>query len=273
MNSEKYFDLLISGEFEQAERLRISAVPDKLYKYVTLDGSCLDDLKFITLENGCIWFSRAELLNDPYEGKAMLLDRNKIREASVPDEVIDIYESMFGLDDLGLACFSGSGYDNLPLWAYYANRSKGFCIEYNVINKKAIHEVFYEPKRIKIGNIFLEIVKNARNAMEGDLYSKTIVDSSIMILMQSLYMKDVTWKHESEYRIIYPSVSAPGENIDAKLVGLSTARIIAGISCSAKMKKRLNDISRTIGCGNIYSAITSIDSFGIGLERYNDDSL
>lgn len=79
-----------------------------------------------------------------------LLDRQKMRESGYTDNIIDSYEKLFDFRDYGITCLSANDIDYLPMWAYYTNNHKGFCIEYEVIKKDCIHEVLYEPERIKV---------------------------------------------------------------------------------------------------------------------------
>lgn len=46
----------------------------------------------------------------------------------------------------------------MPMWAFYANNGRGFCIEYEVIYSNQIHKVFYEPDRIPLARIFADMM-------------------------------------------------------------------------------------------------------------------
>lgn len=49
MKINEYFQLLLEGKEQEAEKVRISTIPNKLIKFIWLDESEKDDLKFLTL--------------------------------------------------------------------------------------------------------------------------------------------------------------------------------------------------------------------------------
>ena len=77
MKINEYFQLLLEGKEQEAEKVRISTIPNKLIKFIWLDESEKDDLKFLTLKKDEMWFANKDLLNDPYEYKGMLIDKEK----------------------------------------------------------------------------------------------------------------------------------------------------------------------------------------------------
>lgn len=268
MMNAKYLELLLEGKLEVAELLRMSEIPSKLYKYISLNGTEDDEKKYYSLSTETIWFSGVEAFNDPYEHKGMILDCKGLMEAKVPKEVIEMYNELFNTDDLEVVSFSSSGYDNLPMWAYYANNSKGFCVEYDVIKQNAIHEVIYEPQRIKMKRLIMEIINHVRMAMNGDMQAKKVVASYSRILMQSMYIKDISWSHEKECRIVIPIREHAGENIPLNEIGIRLNRVIAGINCKENDRIRLNSILKGLGHGELYCAELSTESFGIELKKY-----
>lgn len=268
MDYQKYFDLLIKGQKLQAELLRQEDIPQKLIKFVALDGSEGDQKKFASLENRSLWFSKPAMYNDPYEFKGMFLDRKKFKDASYPDSVIDMYELLFDYSYMNpsIVCLSGTDIGYLPMWAYYANNSRGFCIEYDVVKKDCIHRVSYEGHRVKIASILMNMTKTLQDAMKTGNFSKA--EAVSRIFLENLYIKSKDWEHEKEYRIVRPDIPDPGKNIPIDQLGMRTSRVIAGIRCSDEDKERLNIISNEIGCGNISCAQLSTDNYGIELIPY-----
>lgn len=155
---------------------------------------------------------------------------------------------------LGVTCLSANPPENnMPMWAYYANNGKGFCIEYRVENAKQIHMVSYEPKRIPIASILIDSFRET-----GD--TNNVINTALFI--QQLFMKHESWSHEEEYRFVCPlPVGHPGCKVEAKGAGLKVERIIAGKGCSEEHMRRLNEISNQLGCGDIYRVELSEDSF------------
>ena len=129
MKTEEYLNLLMEGNIKEAEKVRQSTIPTKLIKFIWLDGSETDEKKFKTLRNNEIWFSAKSLLNDPYEFKGMMIDRYKMQTADYPDKIISMFQKMLDSDQYGITCLSANKIDYLPMWAYYTNNHKGFCIK------------------------------------------------------------------------------------------------------------------------------------------------
>lgn len=74
------------------------------------------------------------------------------------------------------------------------------------------------------------------------------------IFLQNLFIKDKSWKHENEYRIVYPLDGKKGMNVPVHRLGMKTNRIVAGINCSNSDLFRLNKISNELGLGNVYKS-------------------
>ena len=156
------------------------------------------------------------------------------------------YQTIFDFKDYGVTCLSSNSIDYLPMWAYYTNNRKGFCVEYEVIKKDCIHEVLYEPESIKVASLIIEYIKaiNSGQKEKAYCYSK--------IISQNLFIKTKSWEHEKEYRIVYPlDKNSKGMNVPVRKLGMRTSRIVAGMNCSEDNKKKLNEISNSLGLGNI----------------------
>lgn len=157
-----------------------------------------------------------------------------------------MYQTIFDLNDYGVTCLSSNSIDYLPMWAYYTNNHKGFCVEYEVIKKNCIHEVLYEPERIKVASLIIECIKAIKSGQKekADLYAK--------IFLQNLFIKAKSWEHEKEYRIVYQiDKNSKGMNVPVYKLGMKTSRIVAGMNCSEDNKKKLNEISNSLGLGNV----------------------
>lgn len=83
MKINEYFQLLLEGKEQEAEKVRISTIPNKLIKFVWLDESEKDYDKFLTLRREKIWLAHKDSLNDPYEYKGMLIDKEKFIKAGI----------------------------------------------------------------------------------------------------------------------------------------------------------------------------------------------
>lgn len=269
MNLDKYFVLLQKGKIKKAEEYRQSEIPSKLIKFIWLDGKGTesDEKKLTSLSKEEIWFSHISQLNDPYEFKGMVLDKNKFRDAGYPEELILEYEKEFSFNEWGVTCLSGKEIDYLPMWAYYTNNHQGYCVEYDVIKKDCIHKVLYEPKRIPVASLIVEYAKAIKRALAMGKTSTEETRFLGQVFMQILFIKSKHWEHEHEYRIAYPIDNNVGKCVPISSLGLRTSKIIAGINCAEDIVDRLNDIAKSIGCGMAYKAGISETEYTLVKER------
>lgn len=252
MDINKYFQDLMLCQEEKAEKLRVASIPDKLIKFIWLNGDIRDEKKFESLSNDEIWFSHTKYLNDPYEFKGMVLDRKKLEMNGYSKNVIENYQTLFDFDDYGITCLSANSIEYLPMWAYYTNNYSGVCVEYEVLNKTCIHEVIYEPQRIKVASLIFQMKNAVKKAISSnqDKYAKIYAK----IFLQNLFIKSKMWEHEKEYRMVYPIEEKEGVNVPVNNIGMRTRRIVVGINCSDENINRLNEISNSLGLGDVYKS-------------------
>ena len=254
---KKYFELLQNQKYIEAKEYRKKLIPQKLVKYVSLtNDNESNEKKFFSLENNMAWFSSIKTLNDPYEFKCMYIDEKKLEEAKYDIVLIDAFKNYLKdqEDSWTVLSLSNAGIESLPMWAYYSNNHKGFCIEYTVEDPELIYPVSYEQKRVPIASIIAGMFSEFEQAYNN--HEPLSLDALFYacVMRYQFLMKHVSWKHEEEYRIIYPFVTNIGNNMLINKIGLRTSRIVAGVNCSDEHKKRLNDISQKINCGSIKEA-------------------
>lgn len=264
----QYYNLLRDGKYDEAELLRQDLVPDKLIKFYWLDDDDDKNIKkFNTLERDEIWFSSKDALNDPYEFSGLILDVEKLNEMGFEEEDIESFQEVLNFDDYGITCLSSNSIDFLPMWAYYTNNHKGFCVEYSVINKDCVHQVSYEHEKIKVVRLILDVVRGGLDC----LHNHRKPDSKLMTLMKfiiyNMFMKHESWSHEKEFRIVYQLNGKNGVNVPVGHLGLKTNRIICGINCSDKNCEKLNEISKNLGLGGVYKSKLKDGEYSLALER------
>lgn len=115
MDIGKYFELLKVGKKEDAEKVRIATIPNKLIKFVSLQGDGKDENKFKSLEHNQIWISNVRKMNDPYEFKGLILDEHKFEEVGYPRKTIEKFKTIFEMEDIGITSLSGNNIDYLPM--------------------------------------------------------------------------------------------------------------------------------------------------------------
>ena len=135
-------------------------------------------------------------------------------------------------------------------------------MEYEVIKKDCIHEVLYEPERIKVASLILQ----SGDAIISGQVEKANFYSNLFL--QNLFIKAKSWEHEKEYRIVYPlDENSKGMNVPIHRLGMRTSRIVAGINCSEDNKKKLNEISNSLGLGNVYTSRIHSEQYTIDYVR------
>lgn len=250
MKTDEYYQLLYDGKPNEAEEVRQSTIPDKLVKFISLDGTKTDEMKFCSLQKSTLWFSHSTHSNDPREYKGMQIDEQKLLAHGYSQDCINQFKSLLDFSDYGLTCLSTNTVDYFPMWAYYANDHHGFCIEYDVLKKDCIHEVLYEPETIKLSSLIFPAIKSFKHAMFLGRDSKS--DFYLTIFLQALFIKDASWSHEREYRIVYPLRDCTGVNVPVSDLGLKAARIIVGNKCSSDNVQRIRAIAKTLDLEVIY---------------------
>lgn len=259
-DGQLYLKMLREGKKEAAEAYQASFIPEYLYKFIPLETNNDKD-RIETLSNNELWFAKADEQNDPYEYCGINIDREQLIERGY--DTADIKNFAESLKTPVMCCFTGKCNDNLPMWAHYANNSKGFCVKYKVVDKSLIKKVIYATSRIddtKIAADFLSAAKTI-NESKGVVPTESAQLAKYALYLQAnYYIKHISWASEEEYRIVMPFIpkqnpSEPGLVFDRKKngcnyqnenVGLEISAIICGINCSANNKMQLQEIASEI---------------------------
>ncbi|MBQ0109223.1 MAG: DUF2971 domain-containing protein [Clostridiales bacterium] len=257
----EYLKLLFDKKTDQAIGLRNKSIPKKLIKFFSLsEDQMLNSQKLTTLKEQKIWFSSVNSLNDPYEFKSMYLNETILKGKRYPQVFIDYYKNMLdgGSQKLLVASFSGNSFDCIPMWAYYANNHKGFCVEYDVENTNMIYPVQYEPNRIPIARIAVEHFMSFSKIQSKT--GKEVEDFKFYneILKHQFLIKHSSWSHENEYRILCPKGNCEkGRLVSLKLLGLKTSKIVAGVNCKKENIEKLKEIANEISCPMLQTQIST----------------
>ena len=160
MDYSKYMELIYKGKNEEAIALKNAYVPDVLYKYYSLDERLdLNNKKLQCLQEAKVYLSEFKEFNDPFEGKFLIFDEEKLKEKGWDrNQVESYYMQMASLFRIG--CLSNTSQQNMPMWAYYANSHKGFCVEYEISEKqkKYIFPIAYESERLYANSIITHLI-------------------------------------------------------------------------------------------------------------------
>ena len=119
------------------------------------------------------------------------------------------------INDVGVSCFSEE-INNILMWSHYADKHKGFCIEFNKS---------YRPFSMA------ETILYGTNMPEYDFFSDDDIKHK-----QFFYYKSDHWKYEKELRIVTDKSNAPvpykKESLKAIYFGLRADKTDMDIICT-----------------------------------------
>jgi len=253
----EYIGLINNNKHDEASDLKNKSVPNKIYRFVSLSDKhanenekMLDDRKLSNLKNNQIWLSKHKTFNDPFDTKSFIASTSEY----APVEQVKFKDNIRMACNIG--CFTDEIEENIPMWAHYANQHKGFCIEYEVINKELIYPVYYTDSRIETV-IFEDLVKELlyKKIYSDDTESEKRLKRMQSIINISFCIKHESWKYENEYRLFYNEftkyISKIEENKNGVLVkledvGLKIKSIYTGLNCNGHDKRKFKTICKNL---------------------------
>ena len=191
----------MTGPDYLVQTIREGGIPRYLYKYTTVEN-CLKMLK-----DGTVYFADYHSFNDPFECKAVIdknisfeewkrffikrqgmtdIEASKMADLFMrnPDNIVGgLVEKLLDTENkFGYLCLSAE-YDNLLLWAHYADQHKGCCIKLDLLNDPT---VFWRIWKVEYSNDYpvTNYVKNQEGALGV------------------LFHKSKAWEYEQEYRVV-----------------------------------------------------------------------
>ena len=257
MNYDIYLDLIEQEKYREAIIYKNSCIPDVLYKYCWLDEETNDtakeanELRLSTLAEGKIYLSTLDQFNDPFEGKAFVFDGDDEARSGFTAEQLQKFAYHINSHSR-ICCFSNADekQQNMPMWAYYANNHRGFCVEYRLQfhQKNYIFPVAYDGKRLNGNALMVHLIAGiVQMAKEGKDSAQMPGELSVLnqLAFLSLAYKHASWKHEKEYRALVPATNGIYFEIEPH-------KIYVGMKCSADHEKRLAEIAQSFSGCEIY---------------------
>ncbi|MDD3654374.1 MAG: DUF2971 domain-containing protein [Desulfotomaculaceae bacterium] len=186
-------------------------LPDVLFKFISLtDDIALNESKLDTVQNQTIYMSDVKNLNDPFDNKAYFYRPDELKKYNRltrhDGKLIDDFTSL-----VKIAALTANNVNSMPMWAHYSNNHRGFCLSYDMKDKRNVQlssctfPVQYINKRIdvtdlidnQVGKMIAEIEKQGaegRNEIQ--------LNDLSLVFMESLFcnIKHETWGYEKEYR-------------------------------------------------------------------------
>lgn len=165
--------------------------PEILYRYRNLGISWANTLNEIT---GMLWLSKAEGLNDPFDGLGYALKYNhslKLKDDLIPLEYI-----------WSVACFT-TKWNNPTMWAHYANNYTGICLGYD--KRELTNHIFEINKKVHKPSY------SVKSAFLKPMEYKFNIPQIFKTMEEPLTVKTQHWKYEDEWRLgllhVYGNIS------------------------------------------------------------------
>lgn len=242
-NSDKdiVFDFELSNFFKDVMLIHKGELPP-LYRYSAADYNNIRGLETQTL-----FLTPIGKTNDVFEGLSCEID----------DYVIDKIDE---LSDIAFVKSFSENKNNLLMWAHYADKYSGMCVEYD-FNKLSnailchLYPIHYSNKRLK--NRWLDQAINEHKDLKKMNQDNNCPNDCDFIkdIMSLFLVKSKAWEYESEWRFIatYPHLHNEAENVGDELenfydIGhsdicdkqvLSIKSCITGVYLGPKMKENI----------------------------------
>ena len=174
-------------------------LPDVLFKYFSLtDDFDLNESKLDAVQNQEIYMSDVKDLNDPFDSKAYFYRPEELKKyerlARHGGKLIDDFTSF-----AKIAALTANNVNSIPMWAHYSNNHKGFCLSYDIKDRRNIKllsctfPVQYVKTRIDVTNlmdyqankIIIEIEKHIAEGKKEILLN----DLSLIFMLLCLAIK------------------------------------------------------------------------------------
>lgn len=263
----KYIKLIDERQFDEARDFKDKNIPKTLYKFISLNNPtncvvpCIFDniskTKINSIKNNKFWLSTAENLNDPFELKSFYITEEKIKKHNYPIEVIN--QLIKSSKNILIGCFTTKFLDNLPMWAHYANNHSGICVEYEIKKPQFFFPISYEETRVPANVVLMNCASLINKRISGVITEKELSDLEFYqsIIFHNNLIKDISWRYEDEYRLIYPSFHIPdnilkddgGVLLDNDTIGLKIKNIYLGMNCTDKYKEEIKCICKNLNIG------------------------
>ncbi|WP_347994716.1 DUF2971 domain-containing protein [uncultured Eubacterium sp.] len=215
-------NIFIKNNYKKVFEIKNEYAPRKLYRYRTgtiqkkvFKKKCFD---IENLKNNKMWASAVSQFNDPFDCRLMIDLMDLVPKYLKDSERLQkkAHKGNYELnkrigDEIYVICFSEKC-DSIPMWSYYANNHKGFCIEYERADLKKAYPVVYTNESIKVEDANL--------------------------LSYNTYIKSEQWEHEKEWRIVRPD--KPNKNKGILIDSCKPTAIYVGCRASDELKMMLS---------------------------------
>lgn len=251
-NLQKFSNIWESQGWSEAVEYKNGFVPSSLYKYSPLfikTDTCYQEenkQRLNSLQEKQLWVSNYKYLNDPFEFKALFLDRERIKEYGW--NIADLERCLeFTKTSAQIGCFSNYGVSHMPLWAHYSNNHKGYCVKYKLLDKTAIYPVLYVNNREATATIPTRICAEFIKGYEKSEKPSQDFWRYLIYLYISFTAKFKHWEYEDEFRLFNNEGNVEkGTLVSLAQANLDIENIYIGLNC--EYREEIKEIGKAIGC-------------------------
>ena len=208
--------------------LRIYSIPTHLFRYRPLGSKARRELEAI--EQGYIYCPTFSSMNDPMEGSHRL----SLRMLSNRDAHREVRQAQARL---GVASFS-EVFDHEPMWAHYADRFTGMCIQYNT--RRLLRGL---PDNVDIARMMYS------EKEPTILEERQTPDDRAKMTLSS---KTVRWASEREWRIFRPEVGKATYSAED-----TVTRVYLGSRVSEEDEQSVRQVCKPLGISVAFMKINS----------------
>ncbi|PIQ41326.1 MAG: hypothetical protein COW58_02350 [Thalassolituus sp. CG17_big_fil_post_rev_8_21_14_2_50_53_8] len=258
-----------------------------------------EDFRWETIRENKIWMSLPSGFNDLFDCKLpceyspnALFDVNKIKDVANtlysnhqklsyfinPDFIRDVIlwsggndynmppfvkSFIHDIERLGIQCFTELNYKNPIMWAHYADRNTGFCVEYQVVPNHPEFEFEGEGIGFRPANYTSQMIK---------FDYREILFCPDIAAIRYVTRKSSDWAYEKEWRLIYANkdedMPGAGYRVDLPKF-IEVSGIYAGPMC--KDLKVLSELKACADHLQVPFRKIHVDPFTYELEIYDED--
>lgn len=242
------------------ESIATSRKPEKLYRYFPLDPckeEFLDRILDIIGEHR-LYAPAPRELNDPFDCIVKLGNSDQSREEGIQRRVNG---------QAGVLSFSEKR-DHILMWAHYANKHSGVCLEFNFNGWKRmpvhLDRVEYRMERPLISPTDLSNATSDRSLPGTSFGTKPTIIREPDLLKKMAFTKHEDWKYEKEWRIICAFKNPSERYLKFPREENVLNGIIFGLRTSDNDRQRIREAVESSGANiSFYKAIEKNNRFEV----------
>ena len=140
-----------------------------------------------------------------------------------------------------VACFTTEPMSQLMWGGSYADKHRGFCLEYTVLPDKEYEEITYNLRPVTYSKIRRPITQAILNSHDQNWDEKSLRD----LYMNGVLRKSIDWAYQNEWRLILPPQKKGEKGFTKKFFPIT--KVFLGNRMPAARRKEIIDICKDKG--------------------------